>query len=102
MASRSKATGIAVAALASINIAGILGLGWFAVAMLISDGVMVVELAICAVPTVVLALTTGGAFALWRRGKTGAAIALLAVAALPTLAVVGFLLYLHSHPIDWR
>ena len=98
----SRLTGIVVAALASINVAGMLGLGWFAVVMLIHDGVMVVELAICAVPMAVLALATAGAFALRRRGKTGAAVALLAVAALPTLAVFGFLLYLDSHPIDWR
>ncbi|MDP1840218.1 MAG: hypothetical protein Q8N31_00920 [Reyranella sp.] len=91
-----------VAALASINIAGVLGLAWFAAVMLFYDGVMVVELAICAVLISVLALITWGGLALRRRGHSGAAIALLAVTALPTLAVFGFLLYLDRNPIDWR
>jgi hypothetical protein len=91
-----------VAALASINIAGFLGLGWFASKVVFHDGVMWVELAICAVPMAVLALTTIGGLALRRRSHSGAAIALLTVAALPTLAVFGFLLYLDRNPIDWR
>ncbi len=91
-----------VAALASINVAGFLGLGWFASKVVFHDGVMWVELAICAVPMAVLALTTIGGLALRRRGHSGAAIALLAVAALPTLAAFGFLLYLDRNPIDWR
>ena len=70
--------------------------------MLFYDGVMVVELAICAALISVLALTTGGALALRRRGKTGSAVALLAVTALPTLAAFGFLIYLDANPIDWR
>lgn len=91
-----------VAALASINIAGFLGLAWFAYKVVFHDGVMWVELAICAVPMAVLALTTWGGLALRRRGHSGAAVALLAVTALPTLAALGFLLYLDSNPIDWR
>jgi len=97
-----KATEIIVAGLASINLAGVLGLGWFAAVMLFYDGVMVVELAICAGLIAALAMLTAGAFALKRRGKTRTAVALLAVAALPTIAVYGFLLYLGSHPIDMR
>ncbi len=97
-----RSTEIVVVALASINIAGMLGLGWFAAVTLFYDGVMAVELAICAILMSVLGLITGGAFAFKRRGKARAAVALLAVAALPTMAVFGFLLYLDSHPIDWH
>jgi hypothetical protein len=50
----------------------------------------------------VLAAITGGAFALRRSGRIGATIGLLGLSALPTIAVYGFLLYLVSHPIDWR
>ena len=50
---------------------------------------------------VVAAITAGG-IALQRRGRAGAAIVLLALAAVPTIAAFGFLLYLDSHPIDWR
>ncbi len=91
-----------VAALASINVTGFLGLGWFASKVVFHDGVMWVELAICAIPMAVLALTTIGGLALRRRGHSGTAIVLLAVAALPTLAAFGFLLYLDRNPIDWR
>ena len=93
---------IVAAASASMNIAGVLGLGWFAIKTLLQDGVMVVELSICAGLMAVLAAITAGGFALKRRGKFGGAVALLAVAALPTIAVFGFLLYLNRHPIDWR
>ena len=93
---------IVVAASASTNIAGVLGLGWFAIKTLLQDGVMVVELSICAGLMAVLAAITAGGFALKRRSKSGGAVALLAVAALPTIAVFGFLLYLDRHPIDWR
>ncbi len=98
---RSRA-GITVAALASINGVGIAGLGWFVAQMLINDGVMVIELSMCAGLMAVLAAITAGGFVLERRGMTWAAIVLLAVAAVPTIAVFGFLLYLDSHPIDWR
>lgn len=97
-----KAAEIVFAGLAAINIAGVLGFLWFAARMLVHDGVMVVELAICAVPIAVLTMITGGAFALKRRGKAKAAAALLVVGALPTIAAYGFLLYLDSHPIDMR
>lgn len=93
---------IGAAALASMNIAGVLGLGWFAIKTLRNDGVMVVELSICAGLMAVLAAITAGGFALERRGKSRGAVALLAVAALPTIAVFGFLLYLDANPIDWR
>ena len=93
---------IVAAALASMNIAGVLGLGWFVAEMLLDDGVMVVELSICAGLMAVLAAITAGGFALERRGKSGAAVALFAIAAVPTIAVLGFLLYLDGHPIDWR
>lgn len=97
-----KAMEIAVAGLASTNLAGVLGLAWFAAAMLVSDGIMVVEHGICAVLIVIVAMITAGAFALKRRGKTRSAVVLLAVAALPTIAAYGFLLYLGTHPIDMR
>lgn len=97
-----KAMGTLFAALASVNLTGALGLAWFATTMLIHDGVMVVELAICAGLIAVLVLATAGAFALRRRDRNRAAIALLALAALPTIAGYAFLLYLDSNPIDMR
>lgn len=97
-----KATEILSSGLASINVVGALGLVWFAARLLFYDGLMIVELAICAGLIAVLAMVTGGAFALKRRGKTNAAIAVLAVVALPTIAAFGFLLYLDSNPIDMR
>ena len=97
-----EATEIGIAGLLSVNIAGMLGLVWFVASILVYDGVMIVELGICAVLIAVLALTTGGALALKHRRKTTAAAALLSVAALPTIAVYAFLLYLGIHPIDMR
>lgn len=97
-----KATEIVFAGLASINISGMFGLGWFVAVLLIYDGVMFVELTICTIFMVVLALITAGAFLLRHRGKTNAAVALLAVAALPTIASYGFMIYLDTHPIDMR
>jgi hypothetical protein len=98
----NKATEIAVAGLASINIAGAIGLVWLVVEMLIHDGVMVLEILSCLVLIAILAGFTAGALALKRRGKTKTAIVLLAVAALPMLFVYGFLVYLDFNPIDWR
>ena len=99
---RRSLAGTTVAALASMNVVGIIGLGWFAAEMLIYDGVMVIELLMCAGLMAVLAAITAGGFTLERRGMTRAAIVLLAVAAVPTIVVFGFLLYLHANPIDWR
>lgn len=96
------ATDIVIAGLASINISGIFGLGWFALVVLFYDGWMLAELAICAVLITVLALITAGGFSLRRRGKTIIPVALLAVAALSTAAGYGFLIYLDIHPIDMR
>ena len=93
---------IVVAGLAAVNIAGVIGVGWTVAVMLFYDGLMIVELSICAGLMVVLAAITVSAFALRRRGRIGAAVALLAIGALPTIAVYGFLLYLVSNPIDWR
>ena len=98
----NKAAEIVVAALASINIAGALGLGWFVVEMLIHDGVMVLEILSCVVLMALLAGFTAGGLALKRRGKTTAAIVLLAVGAVPVILTYGFLLYLTVNPIDWR
>lgn len=98
----NKAAEIVVAALASINIAGALGLGWFVVEMLIHDGVMVFEILSCVVLMAILAGFTAGGLALKRRDKTTAAIVLLAVGALPVILTYGFLLYLTFNPIDWR
>jgi hypothetical protein len=86
----------------SITIAGMFGLGWLATGMLAYDGVMVMELSICAALMALLAAITTGGLALDRRGRTKAAIALLSVGAIPTLAVYGFLVYLEFNPIDWR
>jgi len=97
-----QAIEIVVAGLASINIAGVLGLLWFAALMLYYDGIMAAEHVICAVLIAFLAIITGGAAALKRRNKTRSAVALLAVAALPTIAAYGFLLYLASNSIDMR
>ncbi len=99
---RWRPAGIAVAALAAINLAGIAALAWFAVHMLVHDGVMAIELSMCAGVMALLAAITAGGVALQRRGRAGAAIVLLALAAVPTIAAFGFLLYLDSHPIDWR
>ena len=40
---RRRPAGIAVAALAAINLAGIAGLAWFAAHMLVHDGVMFIH-----------------------------------------------------------
>lgn len=98
----NKATEILVAALASINLAGVFGFGWFVVEMLIHDGVMVFEILSCVVLMALLAGFTAGGLALRRRGKTAAAIVLLAVGAAPMILIYGFLLYLTFNPIDWR
>ncbi len=97
-----KTTRVAASALAAVNLAGALGLAWFGTTMLIDDGVMVVELGIVAGLIAVLLLATIGALALRRRDRMAAAIVLLAVAALPTLATYSFLLYLDANPIDMR
>jgi len=99
---RRNATDIFVAGLAAVNIAGVLGLGWFVVEMLIHDGVMVLEILSCVVLISLLAGTTAGALALKHRGKTKAAAILSGVTALPTIFVYGFLVYLDFNPIDWR
>lgn len=97
-----RATEIAIAGLAAIAVTGALGLCWFAASMLYHDGVMIVELLICASLIVLLAAIVAGGFALRHHGMAKAAVALLAVAAVPTIAVCGFLLYLDNHPIDMR
>ncbi|WP_422029742.1 hypothetical protein [Reyranella sp.] len=93
---------IFVAGLAAVNIAGILGLGWLVLEMLIHDGVMVLEILSCVVAMALLAGTTAGALALERRGRKRIAIALSGVTALPAILVYGFLVYLDLNPIDWR
>lgn len=98
----SKAVEIVIASLAAINISGLFGLGWIALVVLVYDGVMYVELWICATLFTVLALFTGGGVALAHRRKIRIAIALLIVAAVPTLIAYGFLIYLDTHPIDRR
>lgn len=97
-----NATDIFIAGLAAVNIAGVLGLGWFVIEMLIHDGVMVLEMLSCVVAMSLLAGTAAGALALNRRGKTTAAVVLSGVTALPTVFVYGFLVYLDANPIDWR
>ncbi len=99
---RRDAKDVVVAGLAAVNITGVIGLGWTVAVVLFYDGMMIVELSICAGVMAVLAAITGGAFALRRSGRIGATIGLLGLSALPTIAVYGFLLYLVSHPIDWR
>lgn len=99
---RRKATDIIVAGLVAVNIAGVLGLGWFVVEMLIHDGVMVLEMLICVVGMSLLAGTTVGALLLKRRGREKTAIVLSGVTALPAIFVYGFLVYLNANPIDWR
>ena len=93
---------VAVAGLASVNIAGILGLGWFVLEMLIHDGVMVLEILSCVVAVALLAGSTAGALAIARRGRPKAAVILAGITALPTIFVYGFLVYLDLNPIDWR
>lgn len=97
-----KAAQVVPAVLASINIAGVVGLVWFAAGMLANDGVLVVELSICAGLMVALVSLTACGVLLGRRGLNGGALTLLTVAAVPTLFAYGFLLYLDLNPIDWR
>ena len=93
---------IVATGLASINIAGVLGLGWFVVEMLTNDGVMIPEILGCVVLMALLAGFTAGGLALQRRGKSTGEIVLLAVGALPTIVTFGFMFYLTFNPIDWR
>lgn len=94
---------IVATGMASTNIAGAVGLAWFVAEILVYDGaIMVIEASTCAALIALLAALTTGGLALGRRGKTGTALALLAVGALPTLFVYGFLVYLDNNPIDWR
>jgi cytochrome bd-type quinol oxidase subunit 2 len=97
-----KGKTIAIAALAAINIAAILGLAWFAATILFYDGLMIIELLICAGLIAVLGTATIAAFTLRRRSRFWLALTVLATTALPTIAVYGFLLYLDHHPIDMR
>ena len=98
----SKAIEVVIASLAAINISGLFGLGWIALVLLFYDGVRYEELSICAALFTLLALFTGGGVALAHRSKIRTAIALLIVAAVPTLTAYGFLIYLDTHPIAWR
>lgn len=97
-----KAAQVVVALLASINIAGVVGLVWFAAGMLTHDGLMVIELSICAGLIAILVSLTACGVLLGRRGMSGGGLTLLAVGSLPTLFVYGFLVYLDFNPIDWR
>ena len=97
-----KAAQVVAALLASINIAGVVGLVWFAAGMLANDGVMVVELSICAGLIAILFSLTACGVLLGRRGMSGGGLTLLAVGSLPTLFVYAFLVYLDFNPIDWR
>lgn len=92
----------AVAGLAAVNCAGAVGLAWWAATILYHDGLMAEEHAICGVSIALLAAITVGALALDRRGRVKTALALLAVGALPTAAIYGFLFYLEANPIAWR
>jgi hypothetical protein len=93
---------ILVTTATTINIAGVLGLGWFVAGMLVYDSVLVLEILGCLVLMALLAAITAGGLALNRRGKTKTAIALLSVGVVPTAVVYGFLVYLEINPIDWR
>jgi len=99
---RRDTTNIILSGLAAVNIAGVLGLGWFVVEMLIHDGVMVLEISSCVVAMSLLAGTTAGALALERRSRRKTAVILSGVTALPAIFVYGFLVYLDVNPIDWR
>ncbi len=99
---RRNATNIFIAGLAAVNSAGVIGLGWFVIEMLIHDGVMALEMLSCVVAMSLLAGTTAGALALERRGRKKTAIILSGVTALPAIFVYGFLVYLELNPIDWR
>lgn len=99
---RRKATDIIIAGLVAVNSAGVLGLGWFVVEILIHDGVMVLEVLSCVVAMSLLAGSTVGALLLKRRGRKTTAIILSGVTALPAIFVYGFLVYLEANPIDWR
>ncbi len=92
----------AFAALVAINVSAVLGLAWIAVSMLVHDGVMAIELLICAALIAVVALIIFGGYALKRRGRVGAAFVLLAATAIPAVAIFAFLFYLDGNPIDMR
>jgi hypothetical protein len=98
----SKAVEIVIASLTAINISGLFGLGWIALQLHFYDVKKYEELSICAVLFTLLALFTGSGVALAHRGKIRTAVAPLIVAAAPTLAAYGFLIYLDTHPIAWR
>jgi hypothetical protein len=98
----SRAIQTIITGLAATNLTAMLGLTWFAATMLYYDGVMVVELLLCAAAIAALAIVTLGGFALMRRSRSIGAIALMLVGALPTILIFGFLFYLDSHPIDMR
>ena len=91
-----------VTGFAAINIAGLLALLWAIATMLYYDGVMLVELSLCLVPAALLAVIVRAGFALARGGRIRPAIGLLALGAVPVMLIVGFLLWLESHPIDMR
>jgi hypothetical protein len=91
-----------VSSLASINIVGALGLAWAAVILIFYDGIMIVELGIRLGLMSALGITTICGFALNRHGWERAAIALLALTAVPTILAYAFLIYLEGHPIDMR
>ena len=95
-------TDIFIAGLAAVNSAGVLGLGWFVIEILIHDGVMTLEMLSCVVAMSLLAGTAAGALLLKRRGRKKTAIILSGVTALPAIFVYGFLVYLELNPIDWR
>ena len=100
--STNKATPWIITGLASLNLAGLLGLLWATATMLHYDGVMPLELSLCLVPAALLAIIVRYGFALARRGRITPAFGLLAIGAVPVMLAVGFLLWLESHPVDMR
>lgn len=97
-----KRSGVAMAALAAINAAGIAALAWLAATVVIHDRDMFEEQAICFGLIAALAIVTWGGYALARRGWVWAGLVLLALAALPVTAAYGFIFYLDAHPIAWH
>lgn len=89
-------------ALAAVDIAGIIGLIWLMVPVWFFDGFMAIEFSIWAAAFVSLLLVTVGGLVCLRCGLLWAALALLAIGAVPTALAIGGTLYLEFNPIDWK
>ena len=96
------ARGVVLAAAAAVNVAGVIGIGWFEGLTIPYDGVDAAGTAVAVVLALLLvALTVGG---LWaeRRGRPVLAACLLLLGALPTAAIYAVAVLFVTHPTDMR